>query len=116
VVDVYQVNHHGLDVSSNPRLLKVLAPTVAVFNNGPTKGCHPTVVEALRSLERRPEIYQVHRNQGASEANTVSGQIANAAAAGGNYLMLTVGPDGKSYEVRVPSTGHSRRFESRRRP
>jgi hypothetical protein len=97
-------------------LLKVLAPTVAVFNNGPTKGCHPTVVEALRSLERRPEIYQVHRNQGASEANTVSGQIANAAAAGGNYLMLTVGPDGKSYEVRVPSTGHSRRFESRRRP
>lgn len=115
VVDVYQVNHHGLDVSSNPKLLKVLAPTVAVFNNGPTKGCHPTVVDALRGLESRPEIYQVHRNQVASGANTVSGQIANEAAAGGNYLMLTVGPDGKGYEVRVPSTGHSRRFESGRK-
>lgn len=115
VVDVYQVNHHGLDVSSNPRLLKVLAPTVAVFNNGPTKGCHPTVVEALRSLERKPEIYQVHRNQASSGANTVPGQIANEAAAGGNYLVLSVEPDGKGYEVRVPSTGHSRRFESRRR-
>ena len=115
-VDVYQVNHHGLDVSSNPRLLKVLAPTVAVFNNGPTKGCHPTVVEALRGLASRPVIYQVHRNQAEADANTAAVQIANETSAGGNYVMLTVGADGKGYEVKVPSTGHTRRFESRRRP
>ena len=113
-VDVYQVNHHGLDVSSNPMLLRVLAPTVAVFNNGPTKGCAPRVVNDLRVLPNKPEIYQVHRNQKDPEANTVSGQIANTTAEGGRFLQLSVDPDGAGFSVEVPSTGHRRRFVTNR--
>lgn len=114
-VDVYQVNHHGLDVSNNPMLLRALAPVVAVFNNGPRKGCHPQVVGALKALPVAPAVYQVHWNQGAPEANTVTEQVANRSAEGGEHLVLKVARDARSYVVEVPSTGHRRRFEVRGR-
>ncbi|HRI14467.1 MAG TPA: MBL fold metallo-hydrolase [Verrucomicrobiota bacterium] len=112
-VDVYQVNHHGLDVSNNPRLLQALAPSVAVFNNGPRKGCMPEVVNNLRTLPSLQAVYQVHRNLGNLDVNAPREQCANDGEAGGNYLKLSVAPDGRSYVVTVPSTGHRRTFATR---
>jgi hypothetical protein len=105
-VDVFQVNHHGLDASNNPMLLRSLAPRVAVFNNGPTKGCAPAVVSALNALPAPPAIYQVHRTQTHPGANTEAERIANAEPGGGGYLMLSVAPDAQRYTVAVPATGH----------
>ncbi len=112
-VDVYQVNHHGLDVSNNPMLLSDLAPTVAVFNNGPNKGCMPEVVKNLRSLPSLQGVYQVHRNLKNPEVNAPSAHCANDGEVGGNYLKLSVAPDGKSYMVTVPSTGHQATYKTR---
>src|SRR5579871_5391617 len=61
-VDVYQVTHHGLDISNNPALLRTVSPRVAVFNNGARKGCHPSVTTTLRRLPDIQAIYQLHRN------------------------------------------------------
>lgn len=112
-VDVYQVNHHGLDISNNPLLLTALAPTVAVFNNGPRKGCMPAVVSNLRQLPSLKAIYQVHVNQQNPEVNAPAEHCANKDETGGNYLLLQVAPGGKEYTVTVPSTGHSQQFQSR---
>ncbi len=62
VVDVYQVTHHGLDISNNPVLLETVQPRVAIFNNGARKGCHPAVTSALRRVPGIQAIYQLHRN------------------------------------------------------
>jgi beta-lactamase superfamily II metal-dependent hydrolase len=114
-VDVYQVTHHGLEISNNPVLIKTVNPRVAVFNNGARKGGHPQVTATLRRLPEIQAIYQMHRNVlvGAQE-NTDPALIANPdEKCQGEGIKLAVAPDGKSYEVTVGRTGKPRRYETR---
>ena len=117
LIDVYQSTHHGLEVSNNPVLIKSVEPRVAIFNNGPRKGGHPSVVATLRRLPGIQAIYQVHRNlnSGAQE-NTDADLIANKGPSDqcqGEGIRLSVAADGKSYEVTVGQDGKPRRFETR---
>ena len=115
-VDVFQVTHHGLEISNNPALLRTVSPRVAVFNNGARKGCHPLVTSTLRRLPEIQAIYQMHRNStvGAQE-NTDPAFIANTdEKCQGESIHLAVAADGRSYTVTVGSNGKPRRYETRR--
>jgi beta-lactamase superfamily II metal-dependent hydrolase len=114
-VDVYQVTHHGLDISNNTALIRTVSPRVAVFNNGARKGCHPSVTTTLRRLPEIKAIYQLHRNLtvGAQE-NTDPAYIANPdEKCQGESIHLAVTADGRSYAVTVGSKGKPRRYETR---
>jgi beta-lactamase superfamily II metal-dependent hydrolase len=109
-VDVYQVTHHGLEISNNPVLIKTVAPRVAIFNNGPRKGGHPSVMATLRRVPKIEGIYQLHRNLKATvEENTEAARIANDGnkKESGENITLSVAPDAKSYTVQVGSKGKS---------
>lgn len=124
VVDVYQTNHHGLAHSNNPILVQSLEPTVVVMNNGPRKGGQSGSFAAIRSAKSVEALYQVHRSFNVDgDENAPEEYIANhedlhgpaAAKCPAHLVKMSVAPDGKSYTISIPSTGHARTFATKRK-
>lgn len=114
-VDVYQVTHHGLNISNNPVVIRTVEPRVAIFNNGARKGGHTDVMAELRRVPGIRGIYQMHRNLtvGASE-NAEPDFIANAEEkCQGESIKLAVAADGKAYAVTVGSKGKAKEYQTR---
>jgi competence protein ComEC len=113
-VDVFQSTHHGLDQSNNPVLVRALAPRVAIFNNGPKKGCQPGSFATVKAIPGLEAIWQVHKNLVAPDANTTPEMIANPEEkCAGNYLKLSVEPNGKKYTVSNPATKHEKTYATK---
>lgn len=117
-VDLYQVNHHGLDSSNNPMLIQSLAPTVSVMNNGPKKGASKPAMDALKSASSLQAMYQMHENIRDDQENTSDramianhGDLGDTCAA--HIIQCKVTGDGSSYTLTVPSQNHSRTFQTR---
>ncbi|WP_435007088.1 ComEC/Rec2 family competence protein [Tundrisphaera lichenicola] len=113
-IDLYQVTHHGMDISNHPTLVRTIAPTVAIMNNGPRKGGSPATVKLLRSIPSIEAFYQLHKNAATSpEENTDPALIANADKAGGQFIRVSIEPDGSSYTVQIGEDGARRSFKSK---
>lgn len=122
VVDVYQTNHHGLEVSNNPLLVQSLEPTVVVMNNGPKKGGQPGTFAAIRTAKSVQALYQVHQSFNVpAEENAPREFVANhenltgpdALKCPANVIKMSVASDGKSYTVAVPSSNHSKTYRTK---
>ncbi len=116
-VDVAQVNHHGLDSSSNPLLYRSIEPHVVVFNNGDKKGCQPLAFLAVKDTPSIKAIFQVHKNlRKDKQHNADDSHIANLKSSReceGHHIQLSVSPDSKKYTVKVDSRGTSKTFETK---
>jgi beta-lactamase superfamily II metal-dependent hydrolase len=106
-VDVYQVTHHGLDISNNPLVIQALKPTVTVMNNGTTKGCAAETIATLKSVPSIQAMYQIHKNLRAdSENNTAPEYIANLEKdCQGIPIKMSVAADAATYTFSIPGKG-----------
>lgn len=114
-VDVFQVDHHGVDSSNNPSLVRAIAPRVAIINSGPRKGAESHTFATLKSNPELQAIYQLHRNlRTTGKDNTMVGYIANEEeACQGNFIKLSIEPNSESYTVSIPAKQISRRYRTR---
>ena len=111
-VDLFQVDHHGLNLSNNPLLVRSLSPTVSVASNGPRKGPDAETLATLRSVPSIQTMWQIHKNlRGTNNVNTDDEYIANLAAnCAGNYIKCSVDASGRTYTVSIPATSVSRTY------
>jgi hypothetical protein len=106
-IDLYQISHHGLDLSNNPLLLEALSPTVCVALNGPTKGIGSRTFNDLNSLTSVPALYQLHYNVESGKTNTDSKYIANDSrdSISGNYIKASVDANAGQFTMSIPAKG-----------
>ena len=77
-IDLFQVTHHGMDISNHPTLLRTIEPTVAVMDNGPSKGGRRRRSKLLKSMPSIQAAYQLHKNAATGpDENTDPALIAN---------------------------------------
>lgn len=111
-VDLYQVTHHGLDTSNNPIVIRSLKPTVAIMNNGTTKGAGNETVAALKSTESIKAIYQSHKCLRPDAQNAPDEFIANLPEkCEGHPIKLSVDATARTYTVSIPANGQEQTFK-----
>jgi beta-lactamase superfamily II metal-dependent hydrolase len=99
-IDLYQVTHHGMDMSGAPAHIHAIKPMVAVMNNGHRKGGRPETYKTLTSSPGFVDLWQVHKAlvpEGAP--NTDERMIANLEATDegdkGHWIRASVQPNGE---------------------
>ena len=113
-IDLYQVTHHGMGISNHPVLVQTIAPTVAVMDNGPTKGGSPSTAILLKRIASIKAFYALHKNASTPlEENADPDFIANKTLEGGQFIQVNVTADGSRYSVRIGTDGAERTFDSK---
>jgi competence protein ComEC len=113
-VDVYQVDHHGMDSSNNPKMIQSIMPRVAVIDNGARKGGEARTFATLKNSPVEA-IYQLHRNVQTTEKDNPPPEfIANDEEnCKGEMIKVSVSADGNSYSVSIPAKKISRTYQVR---
>ncbi len=115
-VDLYQATHHGVRDDVLPQQMWSMRPTVAVMNNGPTKGGGPQAIEYVLDSPGLEGFWQLHRPVNNDDAHHAHEQfIANLGetdGCDGHWLRARVEPTG-TYTLTNSRTGFSKTYQTK---
>ncbi len=115
-VDLFQVSHHGMDLSGPPQILNSVGARVAVMNNGPRKGGVGSYLDAVKRAPGLEDLWQSHLSLVTEkERNTAEPMIANfeeEPECNGHYIKASVDESGR-YTVSNSRNNFTRVYTSR---
>ena len=114
LVDVYQVNHHGMDLSSSPQLVYSILPVVAVMNNGASKGGSPATFDVLKASPGLQDIWSMHHLTANDAAHNADEALtANLEGTDHAYSLKAVVEATGAFTITNGRTGMSRAYQAR---
>jgi competence protein ComEC len=112
--DLYQVNHHGMDISNSPQLVHALAPHVAVMNNGASKGGAPAAFDVLRASPGLLDLWAMHEVPANDAAHNADPELtANLAGPDAAHFLAAVITSDGAYTLTNSRNGVSKSYASR---
>ncbi|HEX4758245.1 MAG TPA: MBL fold metallo-hydrolase [Terracidiphilus sp.] len=111
-IDLYLVNHHGMNLSNSRALVDAIHPRVAIMNNGAHKAGMPEAWQTVHDSPGLEDLYMLHTAEGSDAAhNSPEALIANpkGSTTDGAYFKVAASAMG-SFSVTNSRTGKSKEY------
>ncbi|MDE3200922.1 MAG: MBL fold metallo-hydrolase [Acidobacteriota bacterium] len=113
-VDLYLVNHHGMNLSNSKAFVFAIHPRVAIMDNGAHKAGMPEAYDTVHASPGLKALYMLHINETSDAAhNSPAPFVANLkGGSDGNYFKVVADSNG-SFSVLNSRTGKTEEYPAR---
>lgn len=110
-VDLYLVNHHGMNLSNSRAFVDAIHPRAAIMDNGAHKAGSPEAWHTVHESPGLQDLYMLHTAEGSDAAhNSADPLIANLkGGSDGAYFKVIASPDGR-FSVTNSRTGKTKDY------
>jgi competence protein ComEC len=110
-VDLFLVDHHGMNLSNARALVNAIHPRVAIMDNGAHKAGSPEAWQTVHESPGLEDLWMLHTAEGSDAAhNSPDPLIANLkGGSDGAWIKVAASPDG-SFSVTNARTGQTKEY------
>jgi hypothetical protein len=110
-VDLFLVNHHGMNLSNARAFVDAIHPRVAIMDNGAHKAGNPEAWQTVHESPGLQDLYMLHAAEGSDAAhNSAPPLVANPkGGTDGAYFKVLANQDG-SFSVTNSRTGQTKNY------
>jgi len=110
-INLYLVDHHGMDLSNSRALVDAIHPLVAIMDNGAHKAGKPAAWQTVHDSPGLEALYMLHTAEDSDAAhNSPEALIANPKGDGDGAYFKVVASRNGSFSVTNTRTGKTREY------